>query len=98
MSPFPKLLRSGRSLQVRFPALTKGVPDRRPGYLPQQYEMNIGNLKSIEDVRSKLMSYRARWAFISFRCYVWGSSSGWFSFSLRPRVCRRGPPRKGIAI
>lgn len=52
------------------------------GYLPQQYEMNIGNLQSIEDVRSKLMSYRARWAFIGFSLLCFGIIAGLISLLL----------------
>ena len=42
------------------------------GYLPLQYEMNIGNLDSIEDVRSRLMRHRAKWGFIGLSLFCLG--------------------------
>lgn len=42
------------------------------GYLPQIYEINIGNLDSIEVARSNLMSYRAKWGLIGFSLFCLG--------------------------
>jgi hypothetical protein len=42
------------------------------GYVPLRYEMNIGNLESIEDVRSRLMRYRATWGLIGLLLFCLG--------------------------
>lgn len=46
------------------------------GYLPRQYEINVGNLDSIEDVRTKLMRYRAVYGFIGFALFCLGTVIG----------------------
>lgn len=46
------------------------------GYLPQQYEINVGNLDSIEAVRTKLMRYRAISGFVGFTLFCLGTVIG----------------------
>jgi hypothetical protein len=42
------------------------------GYLPLQYEMNIGNLDSIEEVRLRLMRHRATWGLMGLALFSLG--------------------------
>jgi hypothetical protein len=56
------------------------------GYLPQQYEINVGNVKSIEYVRSRLMSYRAKWGLVGFSLLCLGILTGMVSVLLAPAL------------
>ena len=46
------------------------------GYLPQHYEINVGNIHSIEKVRKKLMRYRAICGYIGFILFCLGTILG----------------------
>lgn len=46
------------------------------GYLPEQYEINVGNINSIESVRKKLMRYRAICGYIGFILFCLGTILG----------------------